>query len=59
MNGSTYKAVSLEWSTGAVVSSGMKSGICGMVSLHRIPRTWSSAWPSRLDPRQVSEEEAW
>ena len=42
----------------AVVTGGMESDTCGMISLHRMSRTCSSAWPGRLERRQVYGEEA-
>ena len=43
---------------GAVVSGGRKSKFWGMVSLYSFLRTVSSAWPSKLESRQIPREEA-
>ena len=43
---------------GAVVSGGRESKFCGIVSLYKVPRTISTAWPSKLESRQVPREEA-
>ena len=59
MAGSTSKTVSLGWFTGLAVSGGKGSGGCCMVSRSRVSRTCSSILPSKLEPRQVSVEEAW
>ena len=56
--GSTSKTVLLELFMGAVVSGGLESGFDGTISLYKVSRTCSNAWPSRLEPRQVSGEEA-
>ena len=40
------------------MSGGRESKFCVMVSLYRVPRTIFSAWPSKLESRQVPREEA-
>ena len=56
--GSTSKTVAPGLSMGLVVSVGKKPNICGVVSLRRVSRTYFSACPSRLEPRQVLGEKA-